>query len=411
MQARLLSFLSDRSGTTGMLFASLLIPMLGFIGLAIDFGRAHHASTRLRAIVDSAAIAGARLPATANQNRVNAVLAQFEANTKDTMFEGMTPQIEATNAGVTVTAQYTSDTTLLALMGLEEIDVEASTTARSQVENGGVACMLALNPTTSDGLHLQGVNKFSSQNCWTWVNSTSYSSINAVGTAMGQAQGFCTAGKVIGAEHFAPAPWPGCEPMDDPFARKFETFAPNTTCTQTNLRVNKETVSLSPGVYCGGIELRPGADVTFKPGLYVIKGGKFDVHAQSVASGQGVTFYFTGSGTQLLVQGGANLTLKAPATGDTAGFVFVQDKWSNPGAEAEIQGGGSVNIEGVVYTPTWRLAIGGNGDINENSKFFTMVADSFYMEGNGKLYVKSDATAAGLPNLMPKIPTGPLLLQ
>ena len=40
-----------------------------------------------------------------------------------------------------------------------------------------------------------------------------------------------------------------------------------------------------------------------------------------------------------------------------------------------------------------------------------MVADSFYMEGNGKLYVRSNAEAAGLPNIMPKIPTGPLLLR
>jgi hypothetical protein len=33
------------------------------------------------------------------------------------------------------------------------------------------------------------------------------------------------------------------------------------------------------------------------------------------------------------------------------------------------------------------------------------------MEGNGKLYIKSNATAVGLPDLMPKIPTGPLILE
>ena len=159
---------------------------------------------------------------------------------------------------------------------------------------------------------------------------------------------------------------------------------------------------------------KPQANVTFRPGLYVIKDGTFEVQAGATATGEGVTFYFIGSGTTFEVRGGASINFKAPAENATAGvpgFVFVQNKSASPGAEMIIQGGGSIKMEGVLYAPTWRVNISGNGEVNQDSKFWAMVADSFYMEGNGKLYINSDAPAVGLPDIMPKIPTGPLILE
>src|SRR5262249_21154779 len=158
---------------------------------------------------------------------------------------------------------------------------------------------LALNPTTSDGLHLQGINKFSEQNCWAWVNSTSSTAINAVGAATGSAQGFCSAGGVLGAEHFTPAPFTGCDPLEDPFAGMRAPTAGS--CAQSNLVLKNGSYTLNPGTYCGGITLKPQASVTFNPGVYIIKDGVFEVQGQASASGSGVVFVFAGSGSQLIV--------------------------------------------------------------------------------------------------------------
>ena len=49
--------------------------------------------------------------------------------------------------------------------------------------------------------------------------------------------------------------------------------------------------------------------------------------------------------------------------------------------------------------------------VKVEAKFFTMIADTFYMEGNGKMHIKSDAAAAGFPELMPKIRSGPVILD
>jgi len=403
--------LSCEKGTVAVLFGLALIPVALAAGISIDYARALTARHQLQNAADAAAIAGARIPATENQNRANAARIAFEANLAQTPLTGVVPVIEATNEAVVVTASYPHPTTFTSIAGIELIDLTVSTRARSQIENGGVACLLALNLTTSDGLHLQGINKQTAENCWAWVNSNSSTAINAVGASAGKAQGYCTAGGVLGAEHFSPAPYTGCEKMDDPFAEQFASYTPPSSCKATNLELSSGSYVLQPGTYCGGINIKPQANVEFLPGEYVIKDGVLKVQANSSAKGNGVVFYFTGTGAQLVVLGGGNVDFKAPASGPFAGFIFVQDAASNPGSETTIQGGGRVKLEGIVYTPTWRISIGGNGVLNDEAEYFAMVADSFYMEGNGKLYVRSNAEAVGLPSLMPKIPTGPLLLR
>ncbi len=125
------------------------------------------------------------------------------------------------------------------------------------------------------------------------------------------------------------------------------------------------------------------------------------VQANSSAKGNGVAFYFTGAGAQLVVLGGGNIDFKAPASGPFASFIFVQDATSNPGSETIIQGGGRVKLEGIVYTPTWRISIGGNGVLNDEAEYFAMVADSFIWKASGSL-VRSNCRGCGPAKPMPK---------
>lgn len=409
-------FREDERGTVAIIFALTALIAVGTVGSAIDVGRFIATKQRLQIAVDTAAIAGASLPATANSNRVTAASKIFAANIEGTNIAGVTPTINATNSGVTVTASFRETSIIMQLLGNEAVDLHATTTARSQVQNGGVVCMLALNPSTTDGLHLQGINKVSSENCWVWVNSDNPTSINAVGASSGTAQGFCTVGGVTGADHFSPSPYPGCEAMADPFYAKFASYNPPgvNNCTFTNKQYNNGTHTMTPGTYCGNTVIKPQAIVTMQPGLYVFKDGDLTVQAQSELKGNGVTLFFYGQNTSMSIKGGGSVDLKAPATGDLAGFVIADRKldWYDASIrETEITGGGSIKIEGILYAPQWRINVSGNGTLNQDSKFFAMIADHFYMEGSGQIHVKSDAAGAGLPDIMPKIKNGPLLLQ
>lgn len=406
------NFVASTGGFAGIAFGLTALPMLMVMGAALDYAQAVSAKWELQRISDATAVSGARLPATANNNRLEAMQAMFEASVNQTPYLGVTKQIDATNAQVSVDVDYNSPTHIMKIFGVDHIPVKASTTARSQVQNGGVICLLALNPDAVEGLHLQGINKMSQHDCWAWVNSNSATAMNAVGASEGRAQGFCVNGSVVGGTHFAPPPYQGCDPYPDPFADQFARYSPDTTtCTARNLQLNSGSYVIYPGVYCGGLSLKPQAEVEMRPGTYIIKDGGLDVMAQSVLTGEGVTLYFTGNNTGINIRGGGSVVLRAPASGEMAGFLFVQDRYSNPGAEIEIQGGGRVKMEGALYTPTWRVSIGGNGEVNQEAKFWTMVADSFHMEGNGRLFIDSDAASIGIPNVMPKIPTGPLLLR
>jgi Flp pilus assembly protein TadG len=415
MKLNLLSkFGQDRRGATAMLFAFIAVPSVAFVGSAVDYGRALSVKTRLQAVTDIAAAAGARLPATSNANRIEAANKSFTANMLRADVTAGTPHVEANNSTVSVTAISTVPTTFMGLVGIKSIDVQAQASARSQIQNGGVACLLALNETSPDGLHLQGINKVSSPDCWAWVNSTASTSINATGAASGSAQGFCTAGQIDGSEHFTPMPYAGCDPMEDPFHDMLANHSVPTSCNHTDLELKSGSYILQPGVYCGDTVLKPQANVTLQPGLYVIRDGHFQVQAGASVTGNGVTLFFYGRDTFMDVRGGGNLDLKAPTSGELASFVIIDRKlnWYDPSIrETTIQGGGQLKIEGILYAPQWKINISGNGEINQSAEFFTMIADSFYMEGNGRLNITSNAAAAGFPERMPKIKNGPLLLN
>ena len=406
--------ISNREGTVGLLFGLLIVPLMAFIGMAIDYSQARSAKAKLQQIVDSAAIAGARLPATSREKRYEAATNMLKAALNNFKLDNLAWDVKATNASVSVEASHVMKTNFMRIMGIEHLDIKASTAAQSQVENGGVACLIALNETTDDGLHLQGINTISSRNCWAWVNSNSPTAINADGAAMGIGQGFCSHGGSSGADHFAPPPYSECDRIEDPFIERLNAYHPygmSSACDHTDLNLRNGSFTLRPGVYCGNTVLKPQADVKLEPGTYIFRDGYLQVQAQASLKGEGVTLFFVGSNTRMEVRGGGHVELKAPKEGDLAGFVIVDRKYSwNSITESEIQGGGRINIVGIVYAPQWKLIISGNGDMNEEAKYVAMIADSFFMEGNGRLYVNADAQAADLPDLMPRIKYGPRLL-
>lgn len=411
------SLVRDQRGSVAIIFGLVLTPAVTIVGMAVDYGTALSTRTKLQMIVDSAAVAGANLPATANQNRQQAALDTFNRLAVEKGLVGATPHVRASNSEVAVTAEYQQPTSFMGLLGVASLTVSGSTVARPQIQNGGVACMLALNPTANDALSMIGITKVQAQNCWSWVNSSSSSAINASGTSLGSGQGFCAAGRVVGPEHFQPVPYDGCEPMEDPFAASFTTYAPASNfCTYNNKQFNNGTFAVSNPtgtvVFCGGLELKPNANVTLAPGIYVIKDGELGIQAQSSLVGEGVVLYFTGnSTTKFDIRAGGNVSLKAPATGQMAGFVVVQQKYASPGADLLIRGGGDLKFEGILYTPTWRVVVSGNSDMNQNSKYLGFVADTFHLEGNGKLFVASDNVGASLPAMMPRIKNGPVFTR
>lgn len=62
---------------------------------------------------------------------------------------------------------------------------------------------------------------------------------------------------------------------------------------------DNRTVTIDPGVYYGGISILNNSVVTFRPGIYVVKDGKFFVDSKAKVQGDGVGFYLTGNNATL----------------------------------------------------------------------------------------------------------------
>lgn len=121
--------LQDRSGNVAMIFAFMAIPIIGFIGLATDYGMESNLKNRMQGILDSAALNGvAQLSGGPDAEAVaSALLAdQFQKL-------GISPSVSVTvnsrEGTIRTTAETKVSTLFMGLLGQPEVTVSASSTA------------------------------------------------------------------------------------------------------------------------------------------------------------------------------------------------------------------------------------------------------------------------------------------
>jgi len=134
----------------------------------------------------------------------------------------------------------------------------------------------------------------------------------------------------------------------------------------TNYKLNSNTTAtISPGVYCGGIDVEKGT-LNLNPGTYILDGGNFKVNGGATITGTGVTIILTSStGTNygsVDIEGGATVTLTAPISGATVGIPGIAIWDTNPTMTAngeKFNGGSTENITGAIYTPSQQVNYSG----------------------------------------------------
>jgi hypothetical protein len=223
--------------------------------------------------------------------------------------------------------------------------------------------------------------------------------MRAWGNSQATAGDFCSVGGAVGA--FSPTPDVGCTPKNDPYA---SLVMPTVgACGFTNKLVKNQTATLTPGVYCGGLELKTHGVANLNPGLYIIKDGDLKVDSQSTLNALvGVVFYLTGNLAHVDITSGATVTINAPKPGlgvglaaNYEGFAIMHDRATGIGNIDNIQSGGAVNISGAYYGPNANLSVVANGDMNSASSYFPIIANTFKMNGTATLHVELDYQAAG----------------
>ena len=161
-------------------------------------------------------------------------------------------------------------------------------------------------------------------------------------------------------------------------------------------------MTLSKGVYCGGIAISGTAVVTLSAGTYILMGGGLTVSGSGTLSGTGVTLYNTGNTLYpykpVQTLDNSIVALTAPTSGVLAGILFFQDR-SIVSTAANILAG---SFTGVLYFPTTPIVLNSGSDVAV--PYTILVGDTVSMFIN-TLNIKSDysSLASGSPIKEPKL--------
>ena len=123
-------FGADRSGAVILLFGLTLIPIMGFVGGAIDYANAYNVRSKLQNALDSAALAAGReLFTSANESNAQlAAMKVLDLNLGPDFPAGLTVNFSFTGDVVTATADVDVKTYILGILGIDIFPVGAMST-------------------------------------------------------------------------------------------------------------------------------------------------------------------------------------------------------------------------------------------------------------------------------------------
>ena len=340
--------------------------LLGIVGLAIDIGYLELLKLRMQTAADAAAVGGVQ------EFRMNGASSVTAAARADAAANGFTNGANAVSVtvnhppsggfstadptAVEVIITRDAGTMFLSALGLTSATIKARSVAR---QGSSTNCMYTLDPAGADALSVaNGVAVTSS--CGVVVDSTNAKALTASGGAKLTASSIAVAGnyKVTNGATVSPAPATGAATGGDPLAYIPAPSVGGCTANNTSIGGNT-TTTISQGVYCGGITIGNGANVTLNPGTYILVGGGLNFGGGATVTGSGVTFYNTYDAqhpySSIQMNNGVSVTLSAPTTGPLAGVLMFQDRSVAGGAASAFSGGASLKMTGALYFPTTAL--------------------------------------------------------
>ncbi len=354
------------SGQVAVLALVTLPALVGAMGLGVDLGRLYVAKRRMQIAVDAAAMAAAREHQRGNDVGLalaatsNAARNTFDEGRGDTLAIHHPPQ-SGPRAGDTdfVEVVISQDVPLRFIRYLDVGLITLQARAVAGLVDAAPACVCVLDPQEDQTLQLQSSASLTATGpgCEVVVASSSAQALSVDGgscvagmdavTVRGGYQGSC----------ISPVPETGSAPSCDP---NLTPPVVSGGCDHADVTVAAGVRNLSPGLYCGGIQVS-GGTALFAPGLYVLKNGGLVISGGTVI-GAGVSFYSTtnGLGFGRLEISGGTIDLAAASTGPLPGLLFFQDPAAPSDAVNTITapGGEIVTLAGTLYFPTQQLVVG-----------------------------------------------------
>ena len=420
---RLSSFARNRSGNVAIAFAVIAPAVLMAGGSGVDYARVIAAKSALQTVADGAALAGAqslRLSG-ATQSSVQQVTTGFVASHVAVGAPSVTTAATLPTSNV-VAVQL--DQTVPALVSNMIGVVNTHITVKAQARLAGTAlptCMVALNASSSQAASFDTAT-LNAQGCLIYSGSSAADAVSVTNGAKVSAGKTCSHGgvRVDGASTVAPAANTDCPALPDPLATRAQPLVG--ACNFNNIKITSGSTSLTPGVYCGGLQVTGNASVTLLAGTYIIKDGSLLVKAGSSLSGVDVSIFLTGDDATLQVENKSAISLSAPSVGAMAGMLIFEDRSVQLGQDHNFQSRNAPNMLGTIYLSRGNLHIGvsgGGGGVNSGtgvgaaSAWTIIVANQIEVTDQQTLTMNTNYNATTVPPPTAMVPaaSGPQLIN
>ncbi|HEX4506079.1 MAG TPA: hypothetical protein VH722_10145 [Alphaproteobacteria bacterium] len=452
MRVTLARFAIDQRGAMAMTLGLLMTGFAGAVAMSVDVADWYGSRRVMQSAADAGAMGGALAlkNGASTTNATNAATTDAQLNATG-LGAGATVNASVNGTKVTVTVSKRA-TLLLSGLFLSTAPTITATAAADLIpttsgnSNAPPMCLLVTSPSAANVVQLSGSSSIQASGCNVVVNSTSTSAINISGNTQIYSKALCgPGGHVISGSSTLNAAETNCPAVSDPYANMAVPSAASATnaCNYTNFTTSGQNyfsykdaggtsrsdttgsnsisgvsqyfwydtagnsssvLNMSPGIYCGGINLGAFTNVRFQPGIYVLRNGGLMTSGNTTAVGSGVAFYLTGTGTAVQLQNDyvdlsaqTTLTITAPTTGPMAGIAIYQDGSAATNTLTNtLSGNSTINFTGLLYFGHQNVTVSGSSE-NQSAGFTCMIAYTVNYSGYSTLYLNSNYASTTVP--------------
>lgn len=400
MVKRLRAFLSRTDRANVAVTVALSMPIVvGAVAMGAEVGYWRLEEQRLQKAADASALSAlADLPnLTAAENTVLSSLSHMQEGGTTTLKSLNSPPTSGKYAGNDKAVEVVLEKNIEPLFARLFLDDEAITIAARSVATtilsgggDGVACILALDPTMSHAININGSTDIDVPACVIASNSSASDSFRLNGsadltaytlTAVGDfsMNGSYSLDLTLPQQAFAAA-------VPDPYASRTAPAGSGGPKLKHN---GSDDATFSPGNY-SDLDINGSGTVTLEPGVYVVDGGNISFNGSGSVIGSGVTIYMK-NGSRITINGSQDISLSAPTSGPTAGILFWSDK--DTGGDGTFNGSADAGVVGAFYFPGASITINGSHDAETCSQ---LIANDIKINGSSDLTMGIDCDGTGV---------------
>ena len=369
-------FLGNRDGNLLPVFGLAAIPLMGLLGVAVDYARASADRTRMQAALDNSVLAAAR----DGSSEWKSVAGSVFASTYRPLGGGSTPTpvFSGSNGQFSGSASSQTGTQISAILGRRQIPISVAATASSIPGDSDTACILALGrgqPSSANVMTFNGAPNVKLSGCTLRSNAsmrcnghnTGASASVSVGTTSGCSNPVSNAEAVQDiyeglksnissrCTSYPGVIWVAGSPL--PQSNTFTVYLSGRTqhhvCGDLTLSGSGTLTGASPSsdtvivIENGSLIMANNASITASRTTFVLTGNNSVSSAVEFPNGNGKE---------------ATLTISPPTNSANpwAGMSIYQDPALTTGVDADWGPGANLAANGVVYLPNSNLTLRGN---------------------------------------------------